>query len=155
MAKAKSRKSTASQRQAQQRQQQPATTQAAQSQARASSASQQRPQSAPAQANQPQAQVRTSASQQRKQQQARNNQRKRVRSNWRPGVTVGSYSCRSNHIGSSRNRRYHRPASSAWTTLIKGPDGQTRIFLLWRRILPLLRRAALGCGRRPQSLWHL
>src|SRR6266699_2379439 len=89
MAKAKSRKSTASQRQAQQRQQQPATTQAAQSQARASSASQQRPQSAPAQANQPQAQVRTSASQQRKQQQARNNQRKRVRSNWRPGVTVG------------------------------------------------------------------
>ncbi len=77
MAKAKSRKSTASQRQA------------AQSQARASSASQRRPQSAPAQANQPQAQVRTSASQQRKQQQARNNQRKRVRSNWRPGVTVG------------------------------------------------------------------
>src|SRR6266567_1102017 len=73
MAKAKSRKSTASQRQA------------AQSQARASSASQRRPQSAPAQANQPQAQVRTSASQQ----QARNNQRKRVRSNWRPGVTVG------------------------------------------------------------------
>jgi thiol-disulfide isomerase/thioredoxin len=65
MAKAKSRKSTASQRQAQQRQQ-PATTQAAQSQARAS------------------------ASQQRKQQQARNNQRKRVRSNWRPGVTVGA-----------------------------------------------------------------
>ena len=78
MAKAKSRKSTASQRQA------------AQSQARASSSSQQRPQSAPAQANQPQAQVRTSASQQRKQQQARSHQRKRVRSNWRPGVTVGA-----------------------------------------------------------------
>src|SRR5260221_14754968 len=77
MAKAKSRKSTASQRQA------------AQSQARASSASQQRPQSAADQANQPQAQVRTSASQQRKQQQARSNQRKRVRSNWRPGGTVG------------------------------------------------------------------
>jgi thiol-disulfide isomerase/thioredoxin len=69
MAKAKSRKSTASQRQAQQRRQ-PATTQAAQ-------------------ANQPQAQVRTSASQRRKQQQARNNQRKRVGSNWRPAVTVG------------------------------------------------------------------
>ncbi len=87
MAKAKSRKSTASQRQAQQRQ--PATTQAAQSQARTSSSSQQRPQAAAAQANQPPAQARTSASQQRKQQQARSNQRKRVRSNWRPGVTVG------------------------------------------------------------------
>ncbi len=87
MAKAKSRKSTASQRQAQQRQ--PATTQAAQSQARASSSSQQRPQAAAAQADQPPAQARTSASQQRKQQQARSNQRKRVRSNWRPGVTVG------------------------------------------------------------------
>lgn len=88
MAKSKSRKPTANQRQAQQRQQ-PATTQAAQSQARASSSSQQRPPAAAAQANQPQAQVRTSASQQRKQQQARSNQRKRVRSNWRPGVTVG------------------------------------------------------------------
>lgn len=87
MAKAKSRKSTASQHQAQQRRQ-PAMPQAAQSQARAP-ASQQRPQAAAAQANQPQAQVRTSASQQRKQQQARSNQRKRVRSNWRPGVTVG------------------------------------------------------------------
>src|SRR5215472_7961586 len=88
MAKAKSRKSTANQRQAQQRRQ-PATTQAAQSQARATSSSQQRPQPAAAQANQPQAQVRTSSSQQRKQQQARSNQRKRVRSNWRPAVTVG------------------------------------------------------------------
>lgn len=83
MAKAKSRKSTASQRR------QPATTQAAQSQARPSSSSQQRPQPAAAQASQPQPQVRTSVSQQRKQQQARSNQRKRVRSNWRPAVTVG------------------------------------------------------------------
>ncbi len=88
MAKAKSRKSTASQHQAQQRRQ-PATPQAVQSQARPSSSSQQRPPAAADQANQPQAQVRTSASQQRKQQQARSNQRKRVRSNWRPGVTVG------------------------------------------------------------------
>jgi thiol-disulfide isomerase/thioredoxin len=90
MAKAKSRKSTSSQRQAQQRRQ-PAATRAAQSQASAPSASQQRPQSAADQANQPQAQVRTSALQQRKQQQARSNQRKRVRSksNWRPAVTVG------------------------------------------------------------------
>jgi hypothetical protein len=66
MSKAKSHKSTASQRQAQQR-----------------------THPAAAHAGQPQAQVRTSVSQQRKQQQARNNQRKRVRSNWRPGVTVG------------------------------------------------------------------
>jgi len=83
MAKAKSRKSTASQRR------QPATTRAAQPQARPTSSSQQRPQPAAAQASQPQAQIRTSASQQRKQQQARSNQRKRIRSNWRPGVTVG------------------------------------------------------------------
>jgi hypothetical protein len=88
MSKAKSRKSTASHRQAQQRRQ-PAATQAAQSQSRPSSSSQQQPQSAAAHAGQPQAQVRTSAAQQRRQQQARNNQRKRVRSNWRPGITVG------------------------------------------------------------------
>ena len=85
MAKAKSRKSTASQRQAQQRTQ-PATPQATQSQARASSSSQQRPQPVAAQARTP------SVSQQRvqrKQQQTRGNERKRARSNWRPGVTVG------------------------------------------------------------------
>jgi thiol-disulfide isomerase/thioredoxin len=87
MSKAKSRKSTASQRQAQQRRQ-PATTQAAQSQPRSSSSSQQRPQSTAAHAGQSQPRP-SSISQQRKQQQARNNQRKRVRSNWRPGVTVG------------------------------------------------------------------
>jgi thiol-disulfide isomerase/thioredoxin len=87
MSKAKSRKSTASQRQAQQRRQ-PATTQASQSQARASSTSQQRPPSAAAHAGQPQPRT-SSVAQQRKQQQERNNQRKRVRSNWRPGVTVG------------------------------------------------------------------
>src|SRR6266487_7134761 len=86
MSKAKSRKSTANQRQAQQRRQ-PATTQAAQPQARASSSSQ-RPQSAAARTDQPQPRT-SSVAQQRKQQQARNNQRKRVRSNWRPGVTVG------------------------------------------------------------------
>jgi len=86
MSKAKSRKSTASQRQAQQRRQ-PATTQAAQPQARASSSSQ-RPQSAAARTDQPQPRT-SSVAQQRKQQQAPSNQRKRVRSNWRPGVTVG------------------------------------------------------------------
>src|SRR6266699_5978866 len=87
MSKAKSRKSTASQRQAQRRRQ-PATTRAAQSQPRSSSSSQQRPQSAAAHAGQSQPHP-SSISQQHKQQQARNNQRKRVRSNWRPGVTVG------------------------------------------------------------------
>ena len=69
MSKAKSRKSAASQRQAQQRRQHEAH-QAAHT-------------------GQPQAQARTSASQQRKQQQAHSHQRRRVRSNWRPAVTVG------------------------------------------------------------------
>src|SRR6266516_1307327 len=86
MSKAKSRKSTANQRQAQQRRQ-PAMNQAAQPKARASSSSQ-RPQTAAARPDQPQTRT-SSVAQQRKQQQARSNQRKRVRSNWRPGVTVG------------------------------------------------------------------
>src|SRR6266487_3018964 len=62
MSKAKSRKSTASQRQAQQRRQ-PATTQAAQPQARASSSSQ-RPQSAAARTDQPQPRTSTVEQQQ-------------------------------------------------------------------------------------------
>jgi thiol-disulfide isomerase/thioredoxin len=90
MAKAKSRKSTANQRQAQQRTQ-PAATQAAQSQAHVSLKSQQQLQPAAAQTGQPQARTPSVSQQrvQRKQQQARGNQRKRARSNWRPGVTVG------------------------------------------------------------------
>ena len=86
MSKAKSRKSTASQRQAQRRQ--PATTRASQTQARASSTSQQQPPSAAVHADQPQPRT-SSVVQQRKQQQAHSHQRRRVRSNWRPGVTVG------------------------------------------------------------------